>query len=472
MNKPTRRSLLRGAGGLALPLPFLQGLAPARAAEAPRRVIFMFTSTGSVLKNWRPATVGADPAPSPILKPLATPELKPYLTALSGLNIEASNASGTHRGGMATCLTAQSMNSDCSANGPSIDFVLGERSKGSTPFASLQFGVGTRKPPNCTGNSMITYRPRAGGGFEGVFAEDNPTVMYEKLFANLAAPAGGGDAAARLLAEDRSVLDFAVNEYKQLTARLPAGDRARLDEHATMLRGLEQRLGMATGGGAMCKKPAAGMPFSDTQSYRSFRAIGDLQIDMLAAAFACDLTRVATLQFSTGESSLDWDSVDQALNFRSTAGHATNNGVDAGETTSWWHGLSHIPISWDPGSADPSDRAALDVITRIQLWFAERLAGLALKLKATMDSDGRSVLDNTLIVWTTEVAEGNHSHKNMPYTVVGNLGGALKSNVHLAYNGRQHGDLFATIGTAMGFTGFERFGRAGFSTGVLSDWLR
>lgn len=122
--------------------------------------------------------------------------------------------------------------------------VLGERLKGMTPFSSLQFGVNTRKPPNCTGNSMITYRPRAGGGFEGVFAEDNPSVMYEKLFANLAAAGGAADATrARQILDDRSVLDFAVNEHQQLSRRLPAGDRTRLDEHAAMLRGLKQRLG-------------------------------------------------------------------------------------------------------------------------------------------------------------------------------------------------------------------------------------
>lgn len=469
MKKISRRNLLRGASGLALPLPFLYGLGGARAAEAPKRVIFMFTSSGSVRKNWRPPTVGADPTPSPILKPLAEPDLKPYLTALSGLHIEASGATGTHRGGMATCLTASSMNSDCSANGPSMDFVLGQKFKGVTPFETLQFGVITRKPPNCTGNSFITYRPRPGGGFEGVFAEDNPAVMYEKLFANFA---GAGNTMAPPLAEDRSVLDFAVNEYKRLAASLPTGDRARLEQHATMMRTLEQRLGSTTGNSPLCKKPAPGVSIADPQSFRNFKAVTEMQMDMLAAAFACDLTRVATLQFTTGESGLDWDSVDRTLNFRSTSGHATNNGIEAGETTSWWHGLSHIPNVWDPASSDPSDRSAIEALTRMQVWFAERLASLARRLKGYTDSDGRTVLDNTVIVWTTEVAEGNHSSKDMPFTVVGNLGGTLKSNVHLAYNGRQHGDIFATIGTAMGFPNFSKFGREGFSQGVLSDWLR
>ena len=59
----------------------------------------------------------------------------------------------------------------------------------------------------------------------------------------------------------------------------------------------------------------------------------------------------------------------------------------------------------------------------------------------------------------------------MPFTIVGNLGGALKSNVHLTYKGRLHGDVLATIGTAMGFPDVTRCGEARFNQGLLTDWL-
>jgi hypothetical protein len=53
----SRRALLRGAGGFALALPFLEAMSPrtARAAgPAPRRLLTVFTENGVVAPNWFP----------------------------------------------------------------------------------------------------------------------------------------------------------------------------------------------------------------------------------------------------------------------------------------------------------------------------------------------------------------------------------------------------------------------------------
>jgi hypothetical protein len=455
-------------------LPFLDAMGPAglaaparaQAPGPPRRVLFVFTGAGSVLKSWRPAAVGPDPPPSRILAPLATPELKPYLTALSGINQQAGGGYfGPHPAGMATCLTATEPNkANKLATGPSIDIVLGRRLKGQTPFETLHFGVQTNI--KAMGHSQwLSYREAAGGGFEGVFAEDSPANMFRKLFMNQADAAqdaaGANAALERLLAQDRSVLDFAIEDYRRLAARLGGVDRARLDEHATLLRGLEKRLVVRA-----CRRPVM-TSFTDS---RNFPAVTDMQIDLIAAAFACDLVRVGTLQWNTAEPPLSLTALDPS--FRVVAPRAVT-GVSAGSSTTWHHGVSHLPSSWDPATAGEGDRAVLEVLTKVQIWFSTRLAELARKLKSTVDADGRSVLDNTLVFWTSENAEGTHSLQDMPFTVIGNLGGALRSNVHLAYNRtRQHGDVFATIGTALGLPGFDRFGREGFSKGVLTEWLR
>lgn len=470
MKTLSRRTAIRGMGGAAIALPFLEAMRPALAQPraAPKRVIFMFSSSGSVRKNWRPLTVGANPTPSRILEPLATPELKPYLTALSGMNVDA-GGNNTHSGFMATALTAAQVagaGDNAKATAMSIDFALGKRVKmanPSVPFENLQFGVRATSSSATTADRLFSYRQGAGGAIEGVNAEDNPATMFTRVFSN---STEGGDPAdlARLkqvLAQDKSTLDFTVDEFKRLGARLGAADRARIEEHATLMRSLENRLAIST-----CKKPTLVNPPG-----ANLRVTGDMQMDLLAAAMACDQTRVATLQWSNAESAFNWDSVDPTLKVVSNRG--VDLGVKAGVATSWWHGISHIPTSWDPTSADENSRAALEVLTRIQIWLAQRLAYLVQKLKGYTDADGKSVMDNTLIFWTTECAEGDHSSKGMPFTVMGNMGGALKSNIHLAYSGRQHGDVFATIGTAMGFaTGFERFGRMGYGTGVMTDWLK
>jgi hypothetical protein len=373
--------------------------------------------------------------------------------------MDATGPGNQHVMGMMACLTAQNTRGKTPA-GPSIEFAMGKRLKGVTPFECLQFGVMSRSAQ--LGNDRIlSYRELPDGTTEGVFAEDNPAAMYARLFMNVGgADAAGAAALDKVLAQDKSVLDFVADEYKGVALRLGAADRQRLEEHATFLRSIETRLTVK-----VCKRPT---PISTT-SPNNFRAVAEAQTDLIAAAFACDLVRSVTLQFAGAESSLDWARVDPS--FKIIAGR-TDALSKAGETASGWHQVSHLPTNWDLATAPEIDRPALDFLVRTQIWLAERLASLARKLKSYTDADGRSVLDNSAILWTSEVAEGNHSLKDMPLTVVGNMGGALKSNLHLAYKGRQHGDVLATMAIAMGLTGFERFGRQGYTQGVFTDWLR
>jgi hypothetical protein len=77
------------------------------------------------------------------------------------------------------------------------------------------------------------------------------------------------------------------------------------------------------------------------------------------------------------------------------------------------------------------------------------------------------VLDNTVILWTSEVDGGDaHTVQSIPVILIGNLGGALKPGQFVSYgppggidtptlntlsaNGRNMGDLFSTLSTAMG----------------------
>jgi len=81
-------------------------------------------------------------------------------------------------------------------------------------------------------------------------------------------------------------------------------------------------------------------------------------------------------------------------------------------------------------------------------------------------SPGQTILDNTVILWTSEVDGGDaHTVQSIPTVLMGNLGGALKTGQFLSYGppggiasipgslngmGRNMGDLFATLSTAMG----------------------
>ena len=85
----SRRAMLRGAG-VTLALPLLEAMQPARvlgagpAAKPPRRLVFIYASTGVAVPSWTPEGEGADYQLSPTLLPLQ--EFKDDLLVLSGLD--------------------------------------------------------------------------------------------------------------------------------------------------------------------------------------------------------------------------------------------------------------------------------------------------------------------------------------------------------------------------------------------------
>ena len=119
--------------------------------------------------------------------------------------------------------------------------------------------------------------------------------------------------------------------------------------------------------------------------------LSKMQIDLLVNGFANDLNRVATLQFtqSVGQAKMNWVGVSK--------GH---------------HQLSH----------DPDDKKdSQEKLRRINTWYCEQLAYLCKRLEQTKEpGTERSMLDNTLVVWTNELGHGNsHSLSNLPMVMVG-----------------------------------------------------
>ncbi|MCB9600950.1 MAG: hypothetical protein H6720_11445 [Sandaracinus sp.] len=72
------------------------------------------------------------------------------------------------------------------------------------------------------------------------------------------------------------------------------------------------------------------------------------------------------------------------------------------------------------------------------------------RLAAIPEGDG-SMLDYTLVLFCTEVSDGNtHSHHDMPFVLAGSAAGTIATGRVMETGGRRHGDLFAALATAMG----------------------
>ena len=444
-----RRAMLRGAGGVALGLPFLEAMTPlgrrghAASMAPPRRFLVFFSPDGSIHENWVPTGTETAFTLSRILAPLEAH--KQRLVILDGVENKAGGYSARpgddHMKGMGAMLTGIGLLPGTTqggagdpaglAGGISVDQAIANSIGTGTKLKSLELGVEAQSSGTVWGYSAYA------GANQPLPPDNNPAAVFTRVFGAVGADTG---AMARQQAERRSVLDAVQQSFASLNPRLGAADRAKLDEHLTTVRDLETRLAAVSTTGAACKPPASPGKV-DYMSNAAFPAIGKLQTDLMVMALACDLTRVGTLQFEQSVGNVRFTWVDPSI----TRGH---------------HDLSH-----DGDSVTDT----VEQLTKINIWYAQQLAYLLDSLQNLKEGDGSSVLDNTLVIWVNELARGNaHSHDKMPYVLAGGAGGALRGGRFLSYKGTPHNNLLVSCLNLMGVAG-TTFGDPAFCTGPLAN---
>jgi hypothetical protein len=446
MNRHHRRNFLRGIGGLALAIPPLVGGGKAaRAADIPKRLILMFTENGTIPSAFDPA-VGPDGITfGEILAPLET--FKDQIVVVRGLDNQAGMLSGNGGGGHGAGIGCLWTGTELSAEGVvdngdfvgwgggvSVDRHVAKELGGETTYDSLELGVQVSVP-----NEVI--EPGRHMSYDGdalpLTPEDNPQAVFDRLFASATMDPAELE---RLRAERGTVLDAVVADLEALNAKLGAEDRIKLDAHLTAVREIEGRLGSTVPIGGACQVPVLDAP-SGYLDNDSFPAVGRAQMDLLAMALACDLTRVSSLMWSTAGSRTvpSWLGIQRQHHF-----------------------LSHDDVLYEPE------------LIAVNRWYAEQLAYLLGLLRDMKEVDGSSVLDHTLLVWASPISLGSHSKQNLPIVVAGGCGGAIATQSggrFLDYGGgRKHNDLLVTICRAMGLSN-ETFGNPVHCTGPLDELL-
>ena len=362
-----RRRFLRGSAGALLALPLLESLMPrtvrADSHTAPQRTLWWWTPNGHNMADWTPTAFGSDYNLSPILTPFA-----PYrdkMTVVTGLRNYGVAPVGVDNEGHEGASAWLHCTSMATGGDISIDQMLAAELSGSTLFSSLEVGM-----------------TAADGGHPSPISwagTDQPlpkVVSAPALFARLFGSAGtlSPEEAERRQMLRLSVLDGVLDDLWDLDARLPARDRLKLDQYATAIRELELRIEQSSD--IFCDP---GDP-PDEHNFDNLCAV-------MALAFECDLTRVMTFMLGN-------EGTNQAH---------THLGIP--ET---YHGLSHH--AWDPD--------VLSKLTTIQTWqaqvFADSLLG---RLAGLTDIDGKSLLDNTTIVYGSGLSE-SHLHDNFDLPVV------------------------------------------------------
>lgn len=426
-----RRQLLKAS----LLLPFASTLARAQQSSfvVPKNLVVLFHPNGFE-PGWKPSMQNGQ-----LVFPSVLSALAPFasrILAVHGLKNGVRNEVAAHSEGMAGMFTgAQIPKHDAYSAHPSFDQLISERiSTGGVPFTSLELGVQSQGGFGSGGNSQVMIYDRNGRRQP----EDDPSGVFRRLF-------GGGltpEMQARVRANRQSVLDLVKADVNRIRPAYSMTEQRKLDAHLDGIRALEQRLdAVAT---AQCTPASAPPAMTDKELAASeqFPALMDLQFDLLCAALQCGLTRVGSVQLSHSTSALKIPGANTGLGLHVTMHTGTR-----------------------------ADKI------RINQFFAGAAARLLGKLSAVKREDGSSLLDETLVVWGTEMAVGNHLRDPVPFFVAGGHAtrGPIQTGRVLEFtNGERHTRLLMSVMNAFGVTGRETLGDLvdDSSRGVLNGVLR
>jgi hypothetical protein len=171
----------------------------------------------------------------------------------------------------------------------------------------------------------------------------------------------------------------------------------------------------------------------------AFTKGGDMMLKLIALTMMCDANRVIIMQWP-GFVTFKWDGLDHQFDH---------------------HGLSHRNGSAAVGGTCVD--GVIDRIHEIDTWYAGRYSKLVHLIDSVQEGEGVSMLDNSMVMWLPELADGNaHNNNNLPIVIAGGAGGYLKQgqSVNLDTKAIGTGDSEASCadGTDIGFGSGSRGG--------------
>jgi hypothetical protein len=451
----SRRRMLKGMGA-CIALPFLEAMAlpgvnsSSTYSKCPVRTAFLFMPNGVHPEHWTPEKMGADFEPTRQLLPLE--KFKKDILVLGELMNKNSLFKGAdgHYAKSASLLTCmpikQTIGDNISSGGVSVDQVIASNIGHETLFPSLEYGLdrittGVDINVGFTrlyGSSISWQSPS-----QPLSKEIDPRLAFDRLFRSFVPGVK--------IKQDpwkQSILDLVMDDAKTLKNNLGRSDQDKVTEYLESIRSVEKRISNSQN-----KEKFAANITSDIRrelirvnqnidEYVEMYAGVDvtektrLMLDIMALAFWSDASRVSTFMFGNSVSNRNFSFLD---------------GVHGNH-----HSISH--------HMDKSD--LLEEYIRITAWHVEQYAYFLGKLKSIKEGD-QTLLDNSMIVFTSDLRDGNrHSPRNLPIVLAGNAGGKIKTGLNLSFEKETPlANLYLTMLHALNIE-HERFGD---STKALSE---
>ncbi|MFN3151353.1 DUF1552 domain-containing protein [Bremerella sp.] len=397
----TRRNILHGlslGASSVLLTPFLRHLSAEEAGRfEPKRIVFVMEGNGFNPNQAQPVTIPrkssaqsrndisqlqdiplADHKLSEAMQPL-TP-FKDRLTVIQGLSSRICGGGHSNNFGALGVYSSKA-----GAFGETIDMALAK----ALPSIFPQVGLGISDKPE----HSIIYNTSVLERGKKVPTQCRPDLAYQQLFGSVA-----DGAAAKTFHAKTNLLDFMVDDVKRLQRQLNTTEREKLGNYLSAFESMRNRQGRLLDHHDTLQqnKPHTNDKyFSDVETDRL-----EAQFDIGAAALISGLTNVLTLASGCGDPYFSVKFTGLGINFGK---HSIG------------HGQSYNGMTWEQLS------------TKIRQFHFQQMANLADKLQRVPEGNG-TMLDNTVIIYLSDAAEGHHSRCwEWPMVVLGDLGGRLNT---------------------------------------------
>ena len=439
-----RRFFLRGLGQAVLALPVLPSLLPRQAwgqsVSAPRRYVQIMNPYGPTAATFYGSLTGATQvAPNVSMRRLSDVQgplssilgtsfdaVRGKVNVLRGLDVPVNNPN--HHFCFSTCASGYAPGLDGDgfppeAGNESIDVILATNAKSTpTTFPTSRRLVNFNPLTSDDYSSNRSFSWKRGGSLQMVSPLKSTTALLNLFMGSF------GMASMPVIDTRELTLMQAVHADYTRVRNLPqlsGNDRQKLDAYMALIADLESEAARATmPGPVVCAAPTAEPGSGDVALVRT-------QLRVLAAAMACDLTRVGsvTLGMSAG------------YDTRHTEHHAMNGlNVAAGMLQDLRGFAAHVG------------------------WFCQHLDSIT-------EGTG-TVLDNSIVYWSSQygcaLPDSQHEPRDMPVVVGGKAGGTLSSGQYLDFRANGVGlplnNLLVTFFNAMGLSSgdYEQNGATGY----------
>lgn len=435
MKTSSRRNFLRGAGGTALSLPWLESFsAPKSAATPPQRLAFFYVPIGVVRRGFFPGEADADipkfigdqkeiarkieiPAGehplelTPTLQPLES--IKEKVTLVTGLDRTFQIGTDVHAQ-CASCFLSSappfSIKSSAWPLDRTLDHLVADHVGDETPFRTLEFSCNSHSD-----NKESIYFDNISWYGTGHLAPSirDPRKAYRRMFGTQEIDAY------------RNITDLVLEDARSMQRELTYTDKQKFSEYFDSVRSIEEQMDkLEKMKGELSEVTLEEPPEAYLPRGEYIRLMGDLMV----VALETGLTRVASMMI----------------------------GPERWDTPFKFEGLFDEPASHHKMSHNQGK--FLEQLKQVDHFHMEQFAYVLNKMDGIVESDGSSLLDNTLLTYGSGLGDGaTHQYTDLPIIVAGSGGGVFKTGQHLACaDGTPLANLWLTQARAMGVK-MERF---------------